>query len=305
VSCPVPPSPAPPAGTVTGVFLFHDGSLKNCWYACPSSYILFGGCAFFRLTFPPRLCSLRQPCAVSQCAFIIRTVLTTHLYRRPSSPVAKHRKPPRCTAIILYGGSSGPGHLTSETSRATSSNPSTYRWTSVRSCFVVRLWFLTKCAAACFGTTAVRHSMHVTMRCYCEWTKCLAKTSALGGVGTSIARLICRAIGCRIVGRCYLVGLRMSPRSGYGSTDYMSTPPSVSTYASTYTASDPSLPQPKNSPAASTCDRAAPALVRFRYALHTALGAPVRGRAPRWNTKTDLTPPAAATLSRDPTRFGR
>jgi hypothetical protein len=34
-------------------------------------------------------------------------------------------------------------------------------------------------------------------------------------------------------------------------------------------------------------------------------GAPVWGRAPRWNVKPDLTPPAAATLSRDPTRFGR
>jgi hypothetical protein len=62
---------------------------------------------------------------------------------------------------------------------------------------------------------------------------------------------------------------------------------------------------PQNSPAASTCDdRAAPALVRFRRALRTAPGAPVWGRAPRWNTETDLTPPAAATLSRDPTRFG-
>jgi hypothetical protein len=50
----------------------------------------------------------------------------------------------------------------------------------------------------------------------------------------------------------------------------------------------------------------ATALVRFRRASHTAAAAaPVWGRAPRWNTETDLTPPAAATLSRDPTRFGR
>jgi hypothetical protein len=158
--------PVPSAGTVTSIFLFYDGSLKNCWYVCSLSYILFGGCTFFRLTCPPRLCSLRQPCAASQCAFIIRIVLTTHLHHRPSSPVAEHCKPPRCTAIILYGRSSGPGNLTSETSQATSSNPSTYRWTSVRSCFVVRLWFLAKCAAACFSTTAVRHSMYITMR-YC------------------------------------------------------------------------------------------------------------------------------------------
>lgn len=83
-------------------------------------------------------------------------------------------------------------------------------------------------------------------------------------------------------------------------------PPSISTctYACTYacTTSDPNLSEPKNSPTASTRNRAAPALVRFRCLLHA--GALAWGRAPRWNIETDLTPPAAATLSRDPTRFG-
>ena len=68
--------------------------------------------------------------------------------------------------------------------------------------------------------------------------------------------------------------------------------PPISTFAYACTASDPNLSEP----------RATLALVRFRCLLHA--GAPVWGRAPRWNIKTDLTPPAAATLSRDPTRFG-
>jgi hypothetical protein len=37
--------------------------------------------------------------------------------------------------------------------------------------------------------------MHVTMRCCCECTKYLAKTSPLGGTGASIARSIYRAMG--------------------------------------------------------------------------------------------------------------
>jgi hypothetical protein len=40
------------------VFLFYNSLVKNCWYAWPSSYILFGGCAFFCLTLPLCLCSL-------------------------------------------------------------------------------------------------------------------------------------------------------------------------------------------------------------------------------------------------------
>jgi hypothetical protein len=45
-----------------GVFLFYDGLVKNCWYACPSSYILFAVCTLFCLTFPPCFCSFRHPC---------------------------------------------------------------------------------------------------------------------------------------------------------------------------------------------------------------------------------------------------
>jgi hypothetical protein len=188
--------------TVTGVFLFHSGSLKNRWYACPSSHILFAVCAFFRLTFPPRLCSFRQPCAALQCAWIICVLPTTYPHRCPSTPFPPHLKPPYCTRISPYGGSSGSGNLTSETSWATSSNPSTYRWTPARCSFVVRSWFLAKCAAACFGTMAVRHSTHAMIRCLCEWWKYRAKTLARGGVGAgagaSIARPICRMVWLRV-----------------------------------------------------------------------------------------------------------
>jgi hypothetical protein len=214
--------PPPPAGVVTGVFLFHGGSLKNRWYACPSSHILFAVCAFFRLTFPPRLCSFRQPCAALQCAWIICVLPTTYPHRRPSTPFPPHLKPPYCTGISPYGGSSGPGNLTSETSRATSPNPSTYRWTSARCSFVVRPWFLAKCAAVCFGTTAVRHSTHAMIRCLREWRKYRAKTLASGGVGAgaAIARPICRIVRLWAVLASSVD--RMPLRSGCGCSDYMS-----------------------------------------------------------------------------------
>jgi hypothetical protein len=176
-SCPVLPSLLPPTGMVTGVFLFHTGLLKNCWYACPSSHILFGGYAFFCLTFPPRLCLLYQPYTVSQCALIFRTILTVYLHRCPSTPSPTHRKPSYLTIIPPYGGLSGPGNLTSETSRATSSKQSTYRWIYLRSSFVVRSWFLAKCAAAYLGTTAVRHLTHTIIRCRREWRKNLVNVS--------------------------------------------------------------------------------------------------------------------------------
>lgn len=112
--------------------------------------------------------------------------------------------------------------------------------------------------------------------------------------------------GCRFVGPWDGVA-----SSGFGCLYGLgATPPVI------YLRRPPSLPmpvpvlrpiltssKPKNSPTASTCDCAIPALVRFRCLSHA--GAPVWGRAPRWNIKTDLTPPTAATLSRDPTRFGR
>ena len=188
-----------------------------------------------------------------------------------------------------------------------------YCWISVQSRFVVRLWFLAKCAAMCFGTTAVRHSTHTTIRCCREWRKYLAKTSALGavGVGVSIARPIYRVVGS------WDRGLVMSCRASNISTVYMSAPAALFIHASTCTLSDPDLLKTKTPSTASACGRAASALIHPWRASHMALlpstgvhwrpvaaGAPVRGRAPRWNTETNLTPLAAATLSRDPTRFG-
>ena len=125
---------------------------------------------------------------------------TTYPHRRPSVPSPAHLKPPCRTGISPYGGSSGPGNLTSETLWATSSNPSTYRWTFARCSFVVRPWFLAKCAAVCFGTTAVRHSTHAMIRCLREWWKYRAKTLARGGVGpgASIARRIYRIVWLRV-----------------------------------------------------------------------------------------------------------
>jgi hypothetical protein len=184
---------------------------------------------------------------------------------------------------------------------------------SIRSRFVVRPWFLAKCTATCFGTTAVRHSTHTTIRCCREWRKYLAKISALGavGVGVSIARPIYRVVGS------WDRGSAMSCRASNISTVYMSAPAALFICASACTLSDPDLLEPKNPPTASTCGRAASVLIHSWRASHMALlpstgvywrpvaaRAPVRGRAPRWNTETNLTPPTAATLSRDPMRVG-
>jgi len=145
--------------------------------------------------------------------------------------------------------------MTPETSWAISSNPSTYRWISVRSRFVVRLWFLAKCAATCFGTTAVRHSKQTTIRCRREWRKYLAKISALGavGVGVSTARPIYRVVGS------WDRGSAMSCRAPNTPTVYMSAPAALFIYASAHTLSDPDLLKPKNPSTASTYSRAASA----------------------------------------------
>jgi hypothetical protein len=80
------------ARIVTGVFFFHSGSLKNRWYAWPSSHILFAVYTFLLFTFPPRLCSFFQPCAFLQCSCIFCTAATTCLYYSPSLPFPAHRK---------------------------------------------------------------------------------------------------------------------------------------------------------------------------------------------------------------------
>jgi hypothetical protein len=67
---PCPPSLHASTTDRTGVFPFHDKPLENRWYACPSFHILSSGCAFFCLTFPPRICLLCQPCAALQCALM-------------------------------------------------------------------------------------------------------------------------------------------------------------------------------------------------------------------------------------------
>ena len=107
------------------------------------------------------------------------------------------------------------------------------------------------------------------------------------------------------------VGCRMFLRSGYGCSDCSFV--LYTTYLGVYdhTSSRPNLPEPYDSPSDSTCDHATPALVHFRRASRIALlstdvrwpitcipGRPLWGRTPRWNIKTDLTPRAAATISR-------
>ena len=170
---------------------------------------------------------------------------TTYLHRRPSVPFPLHLKPPCRTGISLYGGSSGPGNLTSETLWATSSNPSTCRWTSARCSFVVRSWFLAKCAAVCFGTMAVRHPTHTMMRCLCEWWKCRAKILAWGGVGAgaSIARPMDLLDRMATVYHCY-VGCRIFLRSGYACSDHVSILPTTCLCTCGYTSSYPKLSKP-------------------------------------------------------------
>jgi hypothetical protein len=63
----------------------------------------------------------------------------------------------------------------------------------------------------------------------------------------------------------------MSCQASNISTVYMSVPAALFIYASAYTLSDPDLLKPKNPPAASTCSRAAPALIHSWYASHMAL----------------------------------
>ena len=103
----------------------------------------------------------------------------------------------------------------------------------------------------------------------------------------------------------------MSLRSGYGCSGYVFVLCAACLYAYDHTSSHPNRPEPHDSPPASTCDHATPALVHFRRASRVALlstdvrwliactpGRPLWGRALRWNIKTDLTPRAAATISR-------
>jgi hypothetical protein len=68
-------------------------------------------------------------------------------------------------------------------------------------------------------------------------------------------------------------GCRMFLWSGYGCSDYMSMLPTTCLCAYGYTSSHPNLSEPCTippPPSASTCDRATPALVRFRRTLHVA-----------------------------------
>jgi hypothetical protein len=200
----------------------------------------------------------------------------------------------------IAGRSSGPGNRTSGTLWATSSNPSTYRWTYLRSSFVVRLWPLAKCAAACFGTTAVRHSMQTMIRCWRERRKYLAKTSAWADTGTSMALSGC--VDCRV------------SRSGNGGWVVVGYPVSDLTaaihympHALCYLCRCPDL-RPVQSQPLRTLKLSVPLYLR-----PSACGTPdvwVRwgwcGVWPRvWNIKTDLTPPAAATVSRDGVGSGR
>jgi hypothetical protein len=174
---------------------------------------------------------------------------TTYPHRCPSTPFPPHLKPPYCTGISPYGRSSGSGNLTSETSWATSSNPSTYCWTPARCSFVVRSWFLAKCAAVCFGTMAVRHSTHAMIRCLCEWWKYRVKTLAWGGVGAgaSIARPM--DLPDRMAAGCYrCVGCRISLRSGYGCSGYMSMLPTTCLCTYGYTSSYPNPSEPYTIP---------------------------------------------------------
>ena len=159
---------------------------------------------------------------------------------------------------------------------------------------------------------AVRHSTHAMIRCLCEWWKYRAKTLAWGGAGTgaSIARRIYRIVWLRAgiavsVAECFY-GL------GTGALiDCLFMLSTTCLHVYDHTSSRPNLPEPYRSLSASTCDHATPALVYFRRASRVALlstdvrwpitcipGRPLWGRAPRWNIKTDLTPRAAATISR-------
>ena len=113
------------------------------------------------------------------------------------------------------------------------------------------------------------------------------------------------------------VGCRMFLRSRYGCSDCSFVLCTACLHVYDHTSSRPNLLEPYDSPPSSfppsdsTYNRATPALVHFRRASRVALlstdvrwpiacipGRPLWGRAPRWNIKTDLTPRAAATISR-------
>lgn len=107
------------------------------------------------------------------------------------------------------------------------------------------------------------------------------------------------------------VGCRMFLWSGYGCSGHVFMLCTTCLHAYDHTSSHPNHPEPYDSPSASTCDHATPALVHFRRGSRVALlstdvrwpiacipGRPLWGWAPRWNIKTDLTPRAAATISR-------
>jgi hypothetical protein len=45
--------------------ILSSGSLRNCWYACPPSHILFIVYTFFHLTFTPHFCPFCQLCGLA------------------------------------------------------------------------------------------------------------------------------------------------------------------------------------------------------------------------------------------------
>jgi hypothetical protein len=158
---------------------------------------------------------------------------------------------------------------------------------------------------------AVRHSTHAMTRCLCEWWKYRAKTLARGGVGAgaSIARRIYRIVWLRVgiavsVAECFcglgtgvlIVCLCYLPPASAPTATPRLTPTSLNLVR---------FPlclylRPRYARACPfPADLArGPAFDRRSVADRSHPGRPLWGRAPRWNIKTDLTPRAAATISR-------
>jgi hypothetical protein len=158
---------------------------------------------------------------------------------------------------------------------------------------------------------AVRHSTHAMIRCLCEWWKYRAKTLARGGVGAgaSIARRIYRIVRLRVgiavsVAECFyglgtgvlIICLCYLPPASAPTATPRLIPTSLNLvrfplYLYLRPRHACACPFPADLACGSAFDRRSVA-----NCLH--LGRPLWGRGPRWNIKTDLTPRAAATISR-------